>query len=105
MNLAKNILFVFTAFLIFLPSGLSLSHIFSDHAHAVCTEYAEYHYHKKQLDCDLQKFKKDPALKIDLPRYEPFAEISFHRFVFDYYHYLNDFEALSFSLRGPPILA
>ncbi|MUP45824.1 hypothetical protein E0K83_08700 [Gramella sp. BOM4] len=102
MKEIKNILLVFTAFLILLPSGVSFSHVFSGHEHSVCSNYAEFHFHKKPVDCDLQKFQKNPAIQLDLQEYGLYTDLRIGKSLFDYYQFLNDFEALPFDLRGPP---
>ncbi|MDX1542478.1 MAG: hypothetical protein R3214_00920 [Christiangramia sp.] len=105
MKELKNIFFVFTAILILLPSAVSFSHVFTEHSHRICDNYSEYHYHKESIDCDLHKFHKNPALQIDLPEFSLVSEILEERSIFEYYKFLNDFEPLSFDLRGPPYFA
>ncbi|WP_300439838.1 hypothetical protein [Christiangramia sp.] len=105
MKLFKNIFFVFTAVLIWLPSVISFSHIFTDHDHQLCDNYAEHHYHAKALDCDLHKFHKNPALSLDLPEYFLVIEENLQEELFDYYSFLNDYDPLHFDLRGPPCFA
>ncbi|MGA8854006.1 MAG: hypothetical protein WB492_07505 [Christiangramia sp.] len=105
MRSLKNIFFVFTAVLILLPSTVSFSHIFLGHDHKLCDNYAEQHYHKKSLDCDLHKFHKNPALSLAFPEYEIFREKSEEKLSFNYYEFLNDYEPLAYDLRGPPNVA
>ena len=105
MKLFKNILLVFTAVLILLPSGVSFSHIFTDHNHQLCDNYAEHHYHSKSIDCELHKFHKNPALSLELPEYVLFIDQEVQEEQFDYYKFLNEYEPLDFYLRGPPIFA
>lgn len=81
---------------------VSFSHIFSKHHHELCDNYAEHHYHSKAVDCDLHKFHKNPALKIELPTYELVLEDAGSKLYYNYYDFLNDFEPLPFDLRGPP---
>lgn len=105
MKNLKNIFFVFTAVLILLPAAVSFSHIFSGHTHKLCDNYAQHHYHAKSLDCDLHKFNKNPALQIDFAEYILIPEQSEEKQIFNYYRFLNDYEALPFDLRGPPSVA
>lgn len=105
MKLFKNIFLVATAVLILIPSVVSFSHIFTDHDHTLCDNYAEKHYHTKSIDCDLHKFHKNPALTIDLPAYDLVIESPIQEGIFDYYQFLNEYESLYFDLRGPPFFA
>jgi len=105
VKLFKNIFLIATAVLILIPSAVSFSHIFTDHDHALCDNYAEQHYHAKSIDCDLHKFHKNPALTIELPEYELVIENVAPEQIFDYYKFLNEYEPLSFDLRGPPLFA
>lgn len=98
-----NIFITLTAVLILLPSGVSFSHIFSEHDHKLCDNYAEQHYHEKSIDCDLHKFQKNPALTLDLPEYQLVLEAAGTKLFFNYYEFLNDYEPLPFDLRGPPV--
>lgn len=106
MKALKNIIMVITAVLVLLPSVISFSHIFfSDHSHKLCDNYAEHHYHAKSIDCDLHDFHKNPALQLDIPEFT-FIEFEYkEKLTYDYYQFLNDFEALPFDLRGPPFFA
>lgn len=88
-----------------MPSTVSFSHIFTDHHHKLCDDYAEHHYHAKSIDCELHKFHKNPALSIDFPEYSLIARENIKEKLFDYYQFLNEFEPLYFDLRGPPPFA
>ncbi|MDR5590124.1 hypothetical protein [Christiangramia sp. SM2212] len=105
MNWIKNILLVFTAVLILLPSAVSFSHIYTDHDHKLCDNYAEHHYHSKSIDCDLNKFHKNPAISFQLPEFVLVIEENTQDGIFDYYKFLNEYEPLYFDLRGPPSFA
>lgn len=105
MKVIKNIFFVFTAVLILLPSAVSFAHLFSEHSHKLCDNYAEHHYHTESIDCELHHFQKNPALEIDFPEYEVVLVVLQEKLTFDYYQFLNDYEALAFDLRGPPAFA
>lgn len=104
MQALKNIFLLFTAVLLLLPSGVSFSHIFSSHEHKLCDNYAEHHYHTKSLDCELEKFQKNPAITLELPSYETLKVSPAPTLTYDYYTFLNDYEPLHFELRGPPQL-
>ncbi|WP_141877845.1 hypothetical protein [Gramella sp. Hel_I_59] len=105
MTLLKNILLLFTAVLILLPTGVSFSHIFADHGHKLCDNYADEHYHDKSLDCELHKFQKNPIISLDFQSFQ-FAEVFYtSTLTYDYYRFLNDYEPLCYELRGPPALS
>lgn len=105
VKLYKNIFFVFSAVLILLPPVVSFSHIFTDHSHKLCDNYAEHHYHAKSIDCELHKFHKNPALSISFPKYILVPDEHTQEEIFDYYQFLNEYEPLNFYLRGPPCFA
>ena len=105
MNSLKNIFFVCAALLIMLPSAISFSHIFSGHSHKLCDNYSEKHYHSKSVDCDLYHFHKNPALEIEIPNFSFILFEYREKITYDYYQFLNEFEALPFDLRGPPSIA
>ena len=105
MKVFKHILIFLAANLILLPSIVSFSHIFSDHTHKLCDNYAEHHYHAKSLDCDLHKFHKNPVLIVDNQDFDLVTFFEVSRITFDYYQFLNDYEPLNFDLRGPPGVA
>ena len=104
LQVLRNILLVTSAILILLPSAVSFSHIFTEHSHQLCKNYADDHYHEKSLDCELHKFHKKSALSFDFPTYEIIPVISESLSIFDYYKFLNDYEPLHYDLRGPPAI-
>ncbi len=105
MKILKNIFFIFTAVLILLPAAISFSHIFSEHSHKLCDNYAEHHYHADSVDCELFHFHKKPALDIEIQEYTIVVYEYREKLTYDYYQFLNDYEALPFDLRGPPAIA
>ncbi|QYA26577.1 hypothetical protein G3I01_14050 [Gramella sp. MT6] len=105
MKVLKNIFFICSAVLILLPGIISFSHIFSEHSHKLCDNYAEHHYHSKSLDCDLHKFSKKSVYHFTATEYLLVSEITEVKEIFDYYSFLNEFEPLHFDLRGPPQFA
>ncbi|MFD1095780.1 hypothetical protein [Salegentibacter chungangensis] len=102
MKKAQEIFLVLTAILLLLPSAVSFSHLFLGHSHNLCDKYAEQHYHKKSLDCELHKFQKNPALEIQLSAVEipVFNEPKLE--IYNHYQFLSDYQRLPFELRGPP---
>lgn len=105
MKLIQNILLIIASVLILLPSVVSFSHIFNEHDHKLCDNYAEHHYHSKALDCDLHKFHKNPAINYQLPEFVLVVTEVAKEQIYDYYKFLNEYEPLYFDLRGPPSLA
>lgn len=105
MNVLKNILLIFTAVLILLPSGVSFSHLFSDHGHSLCDNYADEHYHDKSLDCELHKFQKNPIISLDFHSFQFEEAVYTSALNYDYYQFLNDYEPLCYELRGPPAIS
>lgn len=105
MKILKNIFFICSAVLILLPGIVSFSHIFSEHSHKLCDNYAEHHYHAKSIDCDLHKFNKKSVYTFVFTDYSLVSEVTEVKEKFDYYSFLNDYEPLHFDLRGPPYFA
>ncbi|APG59659.1 hypothetical protein [Christiangramia salexigens] len=104
MKFLKGIFLVTTAILILLPSAVSFSHVFAGHGHKLCDNYAEHHYHQKSADCDLHKFQKNPALSLEFTDFIPSEIQCQNKPLYNYYEFLNDYQALPFDLRGPPAI-
>lgn len=102
MKVLKNIFFICTAVLILLPAAVSFSHIFSEHSHELCDNYAEHHYHDKSIDCDLHKFNKKSVYTFDFIDYTLVSAQNETEEISNYYTFINDYEPLYFDLRGPP---
>ncbi len=84
------------------PSVVKLSHIYSDHAHEVCTSVLAEHLHEIDLDCEFYKFKasKDYTYTIYQNR-SVVLQNEIHP-VISKYSFISDFQKLPFALRGPP---
>ena len=105
MNSVKNILLIFASVLILMPATISFSHIFLGHGHELCDRYSESHYHKKNLDCDLHKFNQHPVFYLTNTDFSIFEVAIEEPQIYNYYASLNDFQALPFGLRAPPVFA
>lgn len=88
--------------MLLLPGAVSFAHIFSDHSHNVCINYADNHFHAKNLDCDLHSFHKNPAVVVDFIKFKPVSPNTPALKFFDFYQFLSDYQKLPFEPRGPP---
>ncbi len=85
-----------------LPSLVKLSHALQHHEHISCKSEATLHFHKKNLDCDFQKFKVANEYTIEKQTFQLkiFQVESLHFPLFNKSHSLLHFQY--FSLRAPP---
>ena len=86
-----------------IPTAVNFAHIFSGHGHEICDDYAEEHFHVKNLDCELHQFQKNSALSIIFFEFSPEVPIFEKQALPDYYQFLSDYIKLPFELRGPPL--
>lgn len=103
MKILKNIFFIFTALVLLFPPVISFIHIFEGHDHSPCIHYADSHYHKKNINCELYKFHSNPALELDIASYELFVPQYHEQTYSELYSFLNDLKPLQTSLRAPPV--
>jgi len=88
-----------------LPSTMKLSHAIFDHPDRECSKDVSLHFHKSEFDCEFQQFKLSYQFYTGLqeisypPR--PQAGITYGNL----YTFLNTYQRLHFSLRGPPVVA
>ena len=84
------------------PSVVKFSHVFNHHQHEVCKGESDSHIHTLDIDCDFYKFKLNtPYTFLDVA----FETIMFqdnHQVIVSQYDFVNDYQRLHFSLRGPP---
>lgn len=87
-----------------LPSAVKFSHVFSHHEHEIC--YGEYqtHMHNLDLDCSFYKFKLSSQFTIPNFSFEIINTQYDFNLVKSQYLFLSEYQALHFSLRGPPQL-
>lgn len=105
MNVTKKIFILITAMLILLPSAVGIIHIFSDHEHAICSNYAEEHFHKEQQECHYDAFRKIPAVEIQILQFETKLVSSYVSHQYNFYQSLSSYNKISSKLRGPPMVA
>jgi hypothetical protein len=108
-NLKEHIVFktVTLALILILlvPSIVKFSHIFSHHQHKVCIGEKSTHIHKVDLDCDFHKFKSNNHFLFSPKTFNLISFSDFYKTLHLTYNFLNNHRPLSFSLRGPPVLA
>ncbi|UNY98122.1 hypothetical protein MQE36_13635 [Zhouia spongiae] len=88
--------------MLFLPTLLGLAHAFSDHEHTQCYEFDATHFHKKDIECEIYKFKSNQYVYHVHGFTEPSNLQTPSQQVFNYYFFLSEFQSLHFLLRGPP---
>lgn len=104
MKALKHIFLLTTALVILIPAAISFAHIFSNHTHEVCVNYADEHFHKDNLECELSKFHKNPALELSFIDFETIPEFLPGQSLPNYYDFLSEYQELPFELRGPPAI-
>ena len=105
MKIFKHIFAIVLGALLLLPLVISFSHIFSEHGHELCVNYADEHFHESSLDCELHSFNPSPVLVTDFINFEPLLEKQIKKQFFDLYKFLSNYQRLPFELRGPPMTA
>lgn len=87
-----------------LPSFVKFVHVFENHKHLVCENPQKSHFHEFDIDCEFYKFKLNPQVTAITNDFfianlqENFKSITTQ------YHFISDYQRLSFLLRGPPSL-
>lgn len=89
--------------LLLLPDGIRIAHVLADHEHFVCENYTENHFHKVDVDCELCAFQKASFPLVNLFEDEPYIAQWEQSKTKSTYYYLEEYQALPFALRGPPI--
>jgi len=90
------------ALAILTPFATKILHEFSDHQHEVCVSNSAEHYHKVDINCDLDKFNTFNTY-FHLENYDETSIYSIEKVeVFSYYRHITSHQQLSYSLRGPP---
>lgn len=56
-HIASKISIIILVAALLTPSVVKLHHLFEDHAHAVCVNTQDTHWHEVDLDCEFYKFK------------------------------------------------
>lgn len=93
------------ALVFLLPVVINFIHnLKHDHQHKLCDNFNETHLHKLEKDCDLCKFKLSQNYhNINTNFVFVQVVISTER-IYTSYSYKYNYQHLSFSLRGPPVL-
>lgn len=86
------------------PSFVKFAHIFENHKHEVCENPQKSHYHEFDVDCEFYKFKLNPQTTTIFDDFVTLDIEENYKLITSLYHFINDYQRLSFSLRGPPCL-
>ncbi|TYA59074.1 hypothetical protein [Formosa maritima] len=84
------------------PSVVKFTHIFSHHKHEVCKGESKTHLHTLDIDCTFHKFKLNNQYTFTVQSYNLFDIDDNYNHIFSQYLFLNTFQPLHFTLRGPP---
>lgn len=90
------------AMTLLVPSAVKFSHIWTHLHHEICNGEPETHLHKADLDCNFYKFKLSAPFTVPTIEFEFHKSENNHPLAFSDYWFLNDYQQLHFSLRGPP---
>ena len=91
--------------IISLPSIIKIKHALTEHQSFVCKEKGTLHFHEVELDCKFDDFSITTQIFpgtpiIDILTWEPENEK-----IENFYDFLNKYQKLHFSRRGPPSIA
>mgnify|MGYP000885105588 CR=1 FL=1 len=86
-----------------LPSILKIKHAVTEHQTFVCKDKGKLHFHEVELDCKFDDFsiitQIFPGISpINIPTWKQKSEK-----IENFYCFLNKYQKLHFSRRGPPI--
>ena len=87
-----------------LPSFVKLTHVFENHKHLVCKKSQKSHFHGFDIDCEFYKFKLNPQTTLIADNFIIANLQDNFKSITSQYHFISDYQRLSFSLRGPPCL-
>lgn len=90
--------------MLLVPSAIKLVHVFEHHEHEVCKGGETTHIHNIDLDCEFQKFQLNKNFTLSDISFAIFKHIENSKTNLSQYHFLNKYQRLHFSLRGPPAL-
>ena len=86
------------------PSTVEFAHILVGHQHEVCNNYADSHFHGKNVDCELFSFQKVSFSYPDFSSYTLFFPEEISSETETTYLFLNTITIHAFKQRGPPEL-
>jgi len=87
-----------------LPTAVKAVHMFEHHKHVVCNGSTSTHFHKVDLDCEFQKFQLKQPFTISYLHIDLFIPLDIPVKNVSKYFYIDEYQRLPFSLRGPPYL-
>ncbi len=98
----KILIPTFLTFILLLPYGGSLLHLFEDHEHKTC-DISVVHFHEIDFDCDVFEYYFTP--KIEVSNFFPYLNLTIHNNLKFYLDFQRFFESPInlYQLRGPPI--
>ena len=99
-----RVLAILLVVLVLTPSVVKLTHIFnhSHHKHEVCLGEAQAHLHTLDVDCEFHKFQLNTAFAVPENSFKLLKKQDNHQVINSQYFFISEFQALHFSLRGPP---
>ncbi|HLV14441.1 MAG TPA: hypothetical protein VKY41_04615 [Xanthomarina sp.] len=107
-HIKQHILFrvisILLVVLVFTPSVVKLSHAFShnNHKHEVCLGEPQTHLHTLDVDCEFHKFQINTVFTLQENPYKLLEKQDSIQEAHSQYFFISEFQALHFSLRGPP---
>jgi hypothetical protein len=101
-KILRSILAIFLVVALQLPVAAKISHAIFNHIEVDCNDYGSLHIHEIEFDCEFQKYNF--LNKGVLPDYQSFHSefLVVSEQIFSAYTFLNKYQELHFSLRGPP---
>ena len=85
-----------------LPLAINSAHDLLNHKHTVCSSKVVKHVHEKDFDCNLNLLKQStPYLALSSYTIQTQAIVKTNNST--PYNFLQNYQQLSFSLRGPPV--
>ena len=99
----KSLIFTLVMTLL-VPSFVKLAHAFENHEHEICVKPQKTHFHEFDIECEFYKFKTSPQIALVVDYNQDLITIDLNNVIDSQYQFISDFQRLSFSLRGPPIV-
>lgn len=87
-----------------LPSVVKLTHAIQDHLELQCDENIAAHFHQSEFDCEFQKLNHSQFSYPPIQDYHFYAQVAIEKANYNFYFFLQDYQKLHFSRRGPPSL-
>ena len=104
-HLIGKILVLTLSITLVLPLFVKLNHLFEDHKHEVCKTPFTNHFHEYEIDCEFYEFTLNTNFYSELDSFEIIKAPEINNSINSRYHFISDYQQLSFSLRGPPLSA